>query len=198
MGARLDDLAAIESAVWHELAQAVRGRGHAWRVAVLATRNGDEADARSVVLREIDTAQRTLLIYTDARSAKVAQAAAHPLGMLVLWSAELGWQLRLQVQLEVADSGLAVSSRWAKIKLTPAAQDYISPLPPGSSLGSALASTLGNALGSTPATPAPQRKSREHFAVLTARVQSVDWLELHAEGHRRARFDAGGRRWLAP
>jgi len=76
-----------------------------------------------------------------------------------------------------------VSSRWARIKLTPAAQDYISPLPPGSPLG---------------AVPAPERQSREHFAVLTARVQSIDWLELHAEGHRRASFDATGRRWLAP
>lgn len=182
MGARLDDLAAIENALWHELAQAVQARGHGWRIGVLATRNGDEVDARSVVLREVDTDNHALLVYTDARSAKVAQAAAHPQGMLVLWSAQLGWQLRLQVQMEVASAGLAVSSRWAKIKLTPAAQDYISPLPPGSTL----------------ATPAPQRESREHFAVLTATVQSVDWLELHAEGHRRARFDAGGSRWLAP
>lgn len=182
MGARLDDLAAIEHAVWQELQRAVATRGHPWRVAVLATADGDGVDARSIVLREVDPAARQLRIYTDARSAKLAQLAVQPRGMLVLWSQDLGWQLRLQVLLEAETAGLAVSSRWAKIKLTPAAQDYLSPLPPGSPL----------------AQPAPERGSREHFAVLTAEVQSLDWLELHAQGHRRARFDAGGRRWLAP
>ncbi|MFY9511523.1 MAG: pyridoxamine 5'-phosphate oxidase family protein, partial [Rubrivivax sp.] len=149
---------------------------------VLATRDGDGVDARSVVLREVDTAARLLRLYTDARSAKLAQAAVQPQAMLVLWSEQLGWQLRLKVRLQADTEGLAVSSRWAKIKLTPAAQDYLSPLPPGAPL----------------ARPLPERGSREHFAMLTAEVQSLDWLELHAEGHRRARFDAEGQRWLAP
>lgn len=183
MHTRLDDLAAIEQALWHELGQAPRRHGHEWRIGVLATCAGDEADARSVVLREVDAAARELLIYTDARSPKVAQLHAHPSARLVLWSGALSWQLRLRVQVSVQTSGLTVSSRWAHIQLTPAAQDYLSPLPPGSRLG-------------TPAVPA--RGSREHFAVLTARVQAVDWLELHAEGHRRAAFDATGRHWLAP
>jgi hypothetical protein len=182
MAARLDDLAAIEHALWLELQQATQQRGHGWRTGVLATRDGDGADARTVVLREVDGAARAVLIYTDARSGKVAQALQHPHGVLVLWSPALGWQLRLQLALAVETAGLAVSSRWARVKLTPAAQDYISPLPPGSPLS----------------TPVPERASREHFAVLTARVLSVDWLELHAEGHRRARFDAQGQRWLAP
>jgi hypothetical protein len=34
--------------------------------------------------------------------------------------------------------------------------------------------------------------------VLFARVDSLDWLELHRDGHRRARFDADGARWLQP
>lgn len=182
MGARLDDLAAIEHAVWQELQRAAGTRGHAWRVAVLATADGDGVDARNVVLREVDPAARQLRIYTDARSAKLAQLSVQPQAMLVLWSDALGWQLRAKVLLQAETAGLAVSSRWAKIKLTPAAHDYLSPLPPGSPL----------------AQPMPERGSREHFAVLTATVQSLDWLELHADGHRRARFDAGGRRWLAP
>ena len=187
MTKRLDDLAAIEGAVWQALEDAVRVKGAAsaqWRVAVLATRDGDEADARSVVLREIDRDARTLLVYTDARSAKLAQIAAHPQGVLVLWSEALGWQLRLRVQLQAETDGLALASRWARIQLTPAAHDYLSPLPPGSVLS-------GGA-------PAPERTSRDHFAVIAARVEAVDWLELHRQGHRRARFDATGAAWLTP
>ena len=180
--ARLATLVDIEAAVWDELARAVRDKAHPWRVAVLATVDGDGADARSVVLRDLEAEGRTLLIYTDARSPKAQQVAAQPHGMLVLWSPALGWQLRLRVALTLETQGLRVSSRWARLKLSPAAQDYLSPLPPGTALD----------------TPAPERHSREHFALITAQVQSVDWLELHAQGHRRARFSAAGAAWITP
>lgn len=174
---RLETLEAIEAAVWHELDRAVHHKAHGWRLCVLATNDGDAVDARHVVLREWDEPTRTLLIFTDSRSRKAQQIAAHPSGMLVMWSPELTWQLRVRVRLGVEISGLAVSSRWARLKLTPARFDYLSPLPPGSPLE-------GPAPDQAP--PDPSRESREHFAVLTAEVVSVDWLELHPLGHRRA------------
>jgi hypothetical protein len=179
---RLDDLQQIESAVWRELQAAPVRKGHEWRLGVLATTDGESGDARSVVLRDFEAVSRTLIVYTDSRSPKAAQATAHPMGTLVLWSPSLSWQLRLRVSLEVETSGLRVSSRWARLKMTPGAQDYLSPMPPGSPM----------------ARPAPERGSREHFALLLLHIQSVDWLELHADGHRRAGFDPRGRQWLAP
>jgi hypothetical protein len=187
---RLNALGDIEAAVWRELERAVQDRSHAqahpWRLGVLATRDGDSVDARSVVLRELDAATRTLLIYTDARSPKTQQIEQDGRGTLVLWSPALGWQVRLRVALTVNTSGLAVLSRWARLKLTPAAHDYLSPLPPGTTLES-------------PNAPAhPPRESREHFAVIAAEVQGIDWLELDARGHRRAVFDGGTPRWVTP
>lgn len=179
---RLDDLGLIEAALWSNLAEAAADRDHPWRHAVLATTDGAVADARTVVLREVDVAARRIVVYTDARSPKVAQIEAHPLGTLVTYSDPLGWQLRLAVKLQIETSGLAVWSRWAKLKMTPAAHDFLSPLPPGTTVDR----------------PTPERGTREFFAVMTAEVLAVDWLELHAEGHRRARFDHEGARWLAP
>ena len=179
---RPENLAEIEACVWHELAAAARCPGHEWRIGVLATVDGGSADARHIVLRDLDPAARTLLVYTDPRSPKARQIAAHPLGTLVLWSESLGWQLRLRVTMRLQTEGLRVSSRWARLKMTPGARDYMSPLPPGSAIEQ----------------PLPQRSSRAHFAVLVMEVRSVDWLDLHADGHRRARFDADGARWLAP
>lgn len=178
-----EDLATIRTRVWAELAHAAATRGHPWRTPVLATVGGSAGcDARTVVLREVQADQRELLFYTDARSPKAAQIAAHPAAVMVMWSSELGWQLRLGVALAMEATGLAVSSRWARLKMTPAAQDYLSPLPPGSPL----------------AHPAPERGTREHFALVTALVHSIDWLSLDPTGHRRARFDAEGARWVQP
>lgn len=185
MAPRLASLGAIEDEVWAQLARACGDARHPWRTPVLATLAGDRADARTVVLREIDAAERKLLIYTDERAAKVAQLLAQPKGTLVMWSPQLGWQLRCRVQLALEPSGLAASSRWARIKLSPAAQDYLSPLPPGTPLDA----------------PAPVRSAtteREYFGVIEAEVTSVDWLELHADGHRRALLSGSASHWLQP
>ena len=183
---RLASLPEIEAAVWGELATCVHDKQHAWRTPVLATTDGELADGRIVVLREVAPEQKRLLVYTDRRSAKATQLGSHPLGTLVMWSPALGWQLRCRVALSLDTSGLAVTSRWAQIKLSPAAQDYLSPLPPGTEIDEA--------------TPAlrfdPQ--SLGHFAVVDAQVQSIDWLELHPDGQRRAIFETGSARWVQP
>jgi hypothetical protein len=177
---RFDSLPLIEAALWRELAAAPHDQQHPWRTPALATTDGQIGDARTVVLRETDAAARRLTIFSDARATKVAQLRAHPLGTLVMWSPALNWQLRLRVELQVHADGLAVSSYWAHLKLSPAAHDFLSALAPGSA--------LDNALGA--------RGERAHFALITADVLSVDWLELHAMGHRRARFAAGTATWL--
>ncbi len=185
MGERPATLAAVRTGLWQQLGRACSDKQHGWRTPVLATVDGDAADARTVVLREADEGAQRLLLFTDARAHKVAQLRSHPRGTLVLWSAELGWQLRCRVQLSVEDSGLSVSSRWARIKLSPAAQDYLAPVAPGAALPGP-----GLAGGGTP--------PREFFAVVTAQVLAIDWLELHAQGHRRAVFDESGARWVQP
>ena len=181
---RLESLQAIEAAVWRELLAAPQDAQHPFRTPVLATTDGEIGDARTVVLRSVDAAKRRLTLFSDARAAKVAQLTTHPLGTLVHWSPALNWQLRLRVRLEVQRDGLAVSSHWARLKLSPAAHDYLSALPPGSALDNA----LDNAIGT--------RGEREHFALILAQILSIDWLELHPQGHRRARFGDGPAIWL--
>jgi hypothetical protein len=115
----------------------------------------------------------------------VAQLLSHPSGTLVMWSPVLAWQLRCRVHLALEDDGLAVSSRWARVKLSPTAQDYLSPQAPGMPLPVA-------------ATPSHEAVARTHFAVINAQVQSIDWLELHPDGHRRAVFEGAAGRWVQP
>jgi hypothetical protein len=181
-------LAELASRLWDELVLATSTRGHAWRTPALATVGLDGApELRTVVLREVDPDQHRVVLYTDARSPKVAQLAQEPRASLLLWSADLGWQLKLSLAVTVETTGLGVSSRWARLKMSPSAQDYLSPLPPGSRLDPADRQAL------------PERDSRAHFAVLNTQVLSMDWLQLDRAGHRRARFTAGEPPvWLQP
>ncbi len=189
MAERLAALKDIEAAIWQELERAAHDKLHAWRTPVLATVDGDAADARTVILREVDARQKQLLTFTDDRAGKVTQMLRRPRASMVMWSPELSWQLRCRVFLSLEMTGLAATSRWARIKLTPAAQDYLARLPPGAPLD-------------TPQdaheTPPSQPLKREYFAVVNAQVLAIDWLELHRDGHRRALFDDQGARWVQP
>jgi pyridoxamine 5'-phosphate oxidase len=205
MPTRLQQLDEIEQCIWSELESCVAPRvarhdhdesaepseigahprapdrhQHEWRVAVLATVDNGQADARSVVLREVDASERRLVFYTDARSPKVRQIEASPHGTLMFWSRERGWQLRMQVRLAVETSGLAVSSRWARLKTTAGARDYQSAAAPGSVLDAPLADL----------------DDRTHFAMIEAMADSVDWLEIDPAGHRRALFRDDGATWI--
>ena len=173
MSTRLQELDEIETSIWSELERCVAGRPraesgetdaeappHEWRVAVLATVADGQADARSLVLREVDAAERRLIFY----------------------SRELGWQLRMQVRLHVQTAGLAVSSRWAKLQTSAGARDYLSVAAPGRPLDAPL-SELG---------------VRGHFAMIEAMAETVDWVELRPDGHRRALLGGPASRWLQP
>ena len=182
---RLATLPEIQAEVWQQLERAAKDRQHAWRTVVLATVDGEAADARTVILREVEVHQKQLVIFSDDRAGKVSQMLSHPRGTMVMWSAQLGWQLRCRVQLSLEMTGLAATSRWAGIKLTPAAQDYLARVAPGTPLDDA----DGHA---------PPPLEREYFAVINAEVRAIDWLELHRDGHRRAVFDEQGARWVQP
>ena len=195
MTTRLQELDEIETSIWSELERcvAVRPRAepdapeadeppHEWRVAVLATVDDGQADARSLVLREVDAAERRLVFYTDARSPKVRQIEQSPQGTLIFYSRKLGQQLRMQVRLNVETTGLAVSSRWARLQTSAGARDYQSVAAPGRPLDAPL-SELG---------------VRGHFAMIEAMAETVDWVELHPEGHRRALLGGRESRWVQP
>ena len=180
---RTESLHQLQHACWEELTRATREREHGWRPMTLATMESGRAEARSVILREADPAAYRLVFFTDARSPKLQQIQAHPQGTLLAWCPRLSWQIRLRVALSRETDPHLTMARWERLRLSPSAQDYLSSLAPGAPLSERASEAQG---------------SREHFAMVNAQVQSLDWLELHPDGHRRAVFDAAGGRWVQP
>lgn len=173
--------------LWAELVRASRDRHHGWRLPVLATVDARGApQARTVVLRGADATSGELVCYTDRRSPKVAQLRVDGRGVLVFWCARLSWQLRATVRLAVEDEGPRVQAAWARVAGQPGARDYLAPAPPGTAVSQP---GVADAL-----------QAGHQLAVLSARVEALDWLELdRRHGPRRAAVDAQGRaQWLMP
>lgn len=176
----------IRQQIWRELGRASQDRHHAWRTPVLATVDRDgNANARTVVLRNVDVANQALLLFTDRRSPKVEEILKEPRAMFVFWSARLNWQLRVRVSITHQTSGPQVEAQWQRVKQTDAAADYLSALAPGSPVPEASAVLA-----------LPQQT--DNFTLLIAQVTEIDWLELARAGHRRACLTQSAWQWLTP
>jgi pyridoxine/pyridoxamine 5'-phosphate oxidase len=173
----------LRRSIWEQLERAVTCREHAWRLPVLA--NVDRRglpQARTVVLRGVDAATQQLRIFTDHRSPKALALTSRPQAVLVFWSQVLSWQLRVAVDVRIETGGPLVDEGWERISRTAAAADYLSLQAPGSPIQSDSTLSAGeHALG-----------------IMIARVRDIDWLELSAQGHRRARLTDEDFQWLVP
>ena len=169
--------------VWKELQRAAHDRHHDWRTPVMSTVNAQGVpQARTVVLREVNTITEELTFYTDSRSPKVGELQAAPQTALVFWSKRLSWQLRVSARVRVDTTGPVLEAAWSRVSQSAAAGDYLSATAPGSPLHA-------------PDNPSQQQ---HNMAILTAQVDVLDWLELARCGHRRALLTPDRTDWLVP
>ena len=191
-GLALDQIA---DAAWRLLLGAASSARDPFHTPCLATIGPDGPEQRTVVLRYVDPAKRTLACHTDARSPKVREALAQPHCSWLFYDAGRKLQLRLTGRLTVHTDSAFADSRWAESRAmsqacynTHAAPGTPVPQPPQAPPRIEGAST--------------ERRARSHFAVLACEVSLLDWLCLDGAGHRRARLQwqsgawAGG--WVSP
>ncbi len=142
---------------------------------------------RTVVLRGVDRARRTLMFHSDARAAKVAELARD--GRIAL----VGCDLANGLQIRLEGTATPRASEAERLAIWQASRPrtlilYRAPLPPGTPIAAP-------ADAHPPASPEAHDEPAvdpldgfAHFAVIDVRVDAIDWLDLAGDGHRRARF----------
>ncbi|MCU0906104.1 MAG: pyridoxamine 5'-phosphate oxidase family protein [Rhodobacteraceae bacterium] len=183
-------LATLQDQVWSRLVRGVHDRRTPARHPTLATVSPDGAPrARTVVLRGADRTAARLVVYTDLRSAKVADLRARAQAALHLWDAGAHLQVRLSASVVIL-TGDAVAHLWARLPEAGRLSYGGDPAP-----GQPVPDTLG------PDAPTPVRvPDPAAFAVLHLDLQEMDVLHLGPR-HRRAvyaRADGWAGHWVAP
>lgn len=182
--ASLDEIPGL---AWSMLADGVACGRAPFHTPVLATAG---PDARTVVLRVADPATRTIACHTDQRSPKVAELQEQDLVVWVFYDPDAKVQVRLRGCATLHHRDEFATARWEASR-TGSRLCYQNPLGPGADVASPEA-----------ALPDPDRDGYPNFTVIRCVVDEMDWLYLHALGHRRARFtwqDGGWQgSWIAP
>lgn len=179
------------------LAAALTDRTAAMHAPVVVTA---DADARIMVLRAADPDLAALRFHTDRRAPKVAAIAADPRLTILAYDPAARVQLRMTGVARVEVDGPIADAAWAAASPL-SRRCYLAETGPSAPLpapGSALPAHL---IGHRPGL-AESEAGRAVFAVIVARIDTLDWLRLDASGGLRARFARtqqgwhGG--WIAP
>jgi pyridoxamine 5'-phosphate oxidase len=197
------DLADGAARCWAELQAGAADRRHPFHLGVLSTLGrGGTPQSRTVVLRDADGDRGLLFCHSDARSPKVAEIDANPAVAWVFYDPARRVQLRIagtaRVHRAAAGDPLAIE-RWERSSRS-SRRCYLAPRPPGAACDGPSPNLPPELLGRTPEGD-EDAPGLVNFAVLATAAVEIDRLELHAHGHRRARFRlgaAGRAEWIEP
>ena len=182
-----DDLAGALERSWRLLEEAIGDPTSPVRTPVLISVSTDGlAQGRTVVLRGFNRQQRQLTIYTDARSAKVAQLRAQPTCTLVAYQPNPMMQLRLSTNAMVNHNNEITHEAWA-VMPGPNRSNYLTDPDPGSI---SVQATDGRPVINAESVPTNNENkiAYSHFSVIVFTINELEWLYLPRRGHRRAQF----------
>ena len=197
-----EDLDGALERSWRLLEEAIHDPTSPVRTPVLISVSTDGlAQGRTVVLRGINRQQRQLQIYTDVRSAKVAQLRAQPACTLVAYQPNPMMQLRLGNDAIVNHNNAITHQAWAMMP-GPNRCNYLTDPDPGSI---SVQATDGRPVINAESVPTNDEYeiAYTHFSVIVFTINELEWLYLPLRGHRRAQFIWDGANllqsnWLIP
>lgn len=187
-----NDLDAVREEIRTRLVRGVRDRRSAFHLMSLAS--SDEFGRprlRTVVLRGVDHDLSEVSFHTDARSAKCRELAAQPACAMLFYEPRAGIQVRLEGRARLHREDAPAQAAWEESP--PGARRCYS-IEPGP--GTVIDDPLGIRFQDD------EPKVRERFVRVLVAIERIEWLYLHAGGHRRALFvndgDLLSGRWLVP
>ena len=187
-----DDLFGSLEHAWNMLVVGAKNRRVPFHLATLATVGVDgRPKARVVVLRGCNRDLRVLRFNTDRRSRKYTEFQTKQEAEMLFYDAFEKIQLRLQVRLEALSE--AETDRIWEATPSYSRECYQVTRAPG---------TLIEDLEEVQFDETHAGGGRENFSPMLAHIESIEWLYLSAQKHRRARFifsaDGLDAHWLVP
>ncbi len=170
----------IFNETWKELECATKERGHPFSVCCFATVS-EEGDVkqRNVNFRKL-TSSKSLLFYTDSRSAKVSHLKKNPTASVLFYNPVINLQLYISGKVVVHTHNTLWENHMLKIE-GKSINDYNTKSPPGKKIKN----------------PVSVRRTKDlNFALLELQPNFIEYLKLKTDPNRvRAVFKKNDEEW---
>jgi pyridoxamine 5'-phosphate oxidase len=154
---------------------------------VLGTKGSNGIEMRTLVLRKVEKAERSLYSHTDLRSPKAMQMQETSSCSLLFYDAIRRIQIRVQADAILHLHNETSGQIWQEANMS-ARKTYLSKRSPGEMLHRPEDGLPDHLSGRDPQ-PEESETGLENFLVIEFKIKSLDWLFLNSQGHRRARID---------
>lgn len=182
--------------IWSHLEKATKDRGHDYHNAIFSNlENLYQVSSRIVILRNFSKYENYLSFHTDYRSNKIKQIKKNNRCFLLFYSHKIKQQLRINVKSIIHYNDDISLKYWKKTKLM-SRKCYLTSFPPGS-LTNRPNDGISNTLKGIEPNKTISEKGYINFAVVLNYIQSIDWLHLSSQGHRRLYFKKIKNKWTS-
>jgi pyridoxamine 5'-phosphate oxidase len=188
-------LSDILAATWATLGHGVASRNSGFHHASLA--NVDRANkprSRTVIVREINSAAKTVRFHTDIRSAKWGEFAVNPKASVLFYDPAEKLQIRVDGDVTLHHQDAVSDQAWST-------SQRMSQLTYGINPGPGTPISDHNAFGLPPLdNDEAIAAGRANFGVILLHISTLEYLSLKVRGNRRALFDftKDTAQWLTP
>jgi len=181
------NLSDILNNIWRMLEHGAKHSDDPFHWPVLGTTTKEGCSLRTVILRQANECNRTLVCHTDARSAKVQEIMNNSRTSWVFYHPSLKVQVRVSGQTTLHAHDHFVDQQWSATPKT-SRLNYCASQPPGTPIDQPSSGIPDLLLNKIP-TLLETEMGRKHFMAIKVHIDSIDWLILKITGNRRARFD---------
>jgi pyridoxamine 5'-phosphate oxidase len=195
-----DSLDQVLTSTWKMLAKGATRSTDPFHQPVLASGRSDGCGLRTVILRHVDQAKRTLICYADERSPKISQIEQSGCAGWLFYHPRKMIQVRIHGATAVHTTDAIADHWWSRVKGF-TRLSFCAEQPPGTPLSRPSSGISQRLLKDLP-NLMTGNAGREHFAAIVGRVEYLDWLQLRPSGNVRARFQWQDERldasWIVP
>lgn len=154
--------------------------------ATIGTHLNGQVYLRTVILRQTDIAARQLCFYTDYRSDKVQQLNANPNISWLFYHPKKNIQISAKGMVTIHHQNELTLEKWKDLP-TYGRKTYGTTLPPSTRLATD-SDNLPSSWKAKTITLESTEYAYANFAVVTCKIQQLEWLHLQRSGHQRANF----------
>tara|TARA_Y100000590_G_scaffold361691_1_gene418485 strand:+ start:725 stop:1330 length:606 start_codon:yes stop_codon:yes gene_type:complete len=180
--------------IWLNLEQATKDRRHDYHnVTFTNLSKNNQVSSRTVILRNFKKKENFLAFNTDIRSPKINAIRYNNNCQLLFYSKKLKEQLRIEVLSFVEHNNSITKKAWNKTQVM-SRKCYMTSYPPGTEINEPSDGIPKYLKGKE-----PKKNESEigfiNFSVIINYIQSIDWLFLSSQGHKRLFFYKLNGKW---
>ena len=183
----------ILKSIWDELNLSLTVSGHPFHIFSVSTVEKNKPDSRNVVLRSLDKKNNSITFHTDKRSSKIKQFSVNKNVCALFYDQPNKIQIRIHGEISLVTNKDEINNKWSKLQYM-SKLCYINKFSPGDLLNDPKEYFSEN--------PQPDVVDTgiENFAIVNVNINSIDWLNLHHQGHERLIIDFKNNesKWVSP